>query len=337
MRAGEEGYVMSYRALLRVCSLFLLLLALFCDCSWGSALSLEEYRASIQEALSRVEAGKGLLKPEEAAFFDEHFSPNLEVNTKSGEPVRVYNGALLRLVKESQENEQGRESLLAYLKALCSQISFVDKPVPLSEERWSESYTRLKKVFGAKEFQNLEGAKDPAWMVFLMELLRKIMEWLEKHHGALGASGGWMEYVFYGVILGGVFLLVLWILRTFGPAGWRLRDLKTKPGEEMKAAGRAWQGMREESRDRAEHGAYREAIRLFFISVLMEGHDRGWWIYRREATNREHLSRVEGSLERREALGRMIQVYENAWYGHESPGKEALLQCAEWLRVIEAR
>ena len=69
----------------------------------------------------------------------------------------------------------------------------------------------------------------------------------------------------------------------------------------------------------------------------MEGHERGWWVYRREATNREHLGRVEGSPERREALGKMIRVYENAWYGHGSPGKEAFLQCAEWLRLIEAR
>jgi hypothetical protein len=94
--------------------------------------------------------------------------------------------------------------------------------------------------------------------------------------------------------------------------------------------------LREESRSKGEEGAYREAVRLFFISVLMEGHERGWWVYRREATNREHLIGVEASKARREALGKMIQVYENAWYGHESPGKETLLQCGEWLRLMEA-
>jgi hypothetical protein len=138
------------------------------------------------------------------------------------------------------------------------------------------------------------------------------------------------------VILGGVFLLVLWILRSFGPVGWRFRDVKIKSGLERKASGRDWQTLREESRNKGEKGAYREAIRLFFISVLMEGHERGWWVYRREATNREHLSAVEASTARREALGKMIQVYENAWYGHESPGKEALLQCTEWLHLMEA-
>ena len=124
---------MSYRTLLRVCSLFLLPLALFCERSWGSALSLEGYRSCIQEALSRAEAGKAPLISEESVFFDERFPPHLEVNTKSGEPVQVDNGQLLRLVKESWETDQGREALLAHLKALRSQISFVDQSLPLSE------------------------------------------------------------------------------------------------------------------------------------------------------------------------------------------------------------
>jgi len=327
---------MSYRALLRVCSLFLLLLALFCERSWGRALSLEEYRSCIQEALTCVESETGRLKPEEVAFLDEQFPPYLEVKTKSGEPVQVDNGQLLRLVKESRETDPGREALLAHLKALRSQISFVDQRLPLSEDRWSESHARLQKVFSAREFQDLEEAKDPAWMVFLSEVLKKVIDWLNRHGGAIQSSGKWMEYVFYGVILGGVFLLVLWILRTFGPVGWRFRDLKNKSALETKATGMDWQALREQSRSNGDKGEYRDAIRLFFISVLMEGHERGWWVYRREATNREHLSGIEGSHERRDALGKMVRVYENAWYGHESPGKEALLQCAEWLRLIEA-
>ena len=297
---------------------------------------MDEYRSSIQEALSRVEAGKDPLKSEESVFFNEHFPPHRDVNTKSGEPVQVDHGALLGLVKESREADQGREALLAHLKALRSQISFLDQPIPPSEERWSESRARLEKVFSVKEFQGLEEEKDSAWIHFLKELLRKVMDWLGRHRGPIGASGDWLEYVFYGVILGGAVLLVFWIFRAFGPVGWRFRDLKIKPGQERKASEMDWQALREESRLKGEKGEYREAIRLFFISVLMEGHERGWWVYRREATNREHLIGVEASFERREALGKMIQVYENAWYGHESLGKEAFLKCVEWLRLIEA-
>jgi hypothetical protein len=328
---------MSGQPFLRVCCFFLPLLAFFCDCSWGSVLSLEAYRSFIQEALTCVESEKGPLNSEGCAFLEDHFPPHLDVNTKSGEPVAVDNGTLLRLVKESRETDQGREALLAHLIALRNQISFVDKPIPMSEDRWGESHARLQRVFSAREFQDLEEVKDPAWVVWLNELLKKAIEWWTRHNGAASALAGWMEYVFYGVILGGGILLVLWILRTLGPMGWRFRDLRIKSDQEMKAPGMDWEVLREESRRKGKTGAYREAIRLFFISVLREGHERGWWVYRREATNREHLSAVEGSAERREALRKMIQVYENAWYGHENPEKEALLQCAEWLRVIEAR
>jgi hypothetical protein len=327
---------MSCRALLRVCSLFLLLLASFCDHSWGSTLSLEAYRSSIHEALTCVESEKGPLNSEGCAFLEDHFPPHFDVNTKSGEPVAVDNGTLLRFVKESRETDQGREALLAHLKALRNQISFVDKPIPLSEDRWGESHTRLQKVFSAKEFQNLEEEKVPRWLVFLEELLKKVVEWLSRHGGAIQSPGEWMEYVFYGLILGGVFLLMWWILRMLGPVGWRFRDLKIRSDLERNASRMDWETLREDSRRKGEAGAYREAVRLFFISVLMEGHERGWWIYRREATNREHLMGVEGSAGRREALRKMIQVYENAWYGYESPGKEALSQCKEWLQFMEA-
>ena len=327
---------MSCRALLRTFSLTLLLMAMLCDGSWANSVSLNEYRVSIQEALSRVEPGKGMLSSDESAFFENCFPPRFAVNTRSGEPVQVDNGPVLALVKQAQESDQGREALISHLKALRSQLSFVEIPNPLSEERWSESLAQLNEVFSAREFQGLEEAAVPAWLVFLMDLLKKIGEWLAGHGGLAKGYGEWVEYAFYGVVVAGLLLLIFLILRSFGPVGWRFKDRKVTSGQERKVKGLNWQSLREESRDKSEKGEYREAIRLFFISVLMEGHERGWWTYRREATNREHLIGVEASAERREALRKMIQVYENAWYGHESPSREAFMQCADWLRRIEA-
>jgi hypothetical protein len=327
---------MNCRTLFRVGCLLLLLLASTRSPSWGSPLSLEAYRSSIREALSRVESEKGVLNSETSDFLEERFPPSLDVKTKSGEPVQVDNSVLLRLMQESRETDQGREALIAHLKALGNQISFVDKPIPLSEERWSESHACLEQVFNAKEFQDLEEVKDPPWMTYLVELLKKATEWLQRHRAGINVTGHWLEYVLYGLILAGVFLLGWWILRSLGPVGWRFRDLKIKADSEKKASGMDWRRLRAKSRHEGERGEYRAAIRLFFISVLIEGHERGWWVYRREATNREHLSGVKGSTIRRDALGKMIQAYENAWYGHESPGKEALLHCGEWLHLIEA-
>ncbi|MGE5839440.1 MAG: DUF4129 domain-containing protein [Deltaproteobacteria bacterium] len=327
---------MSCRVLLKAFTLFLLPLAFPCDCSFAGPLPLDEYRAFIREGLSLVEQGTGRLSAEESSFFDRHFPNRLEVNTRSGNPVLVDNGRLLGLRKQAQESDKGRVALARHLDALSNQISFVEQSIPLSEDRWSESRSRLDEVFRGREFQDLEEAKDPAWLVFLMDLMKRIAEWMERQSGATGGSGEWVEYVFYGVILAGVLFLILWILRSFSPVGWRLRDLKIKSAQGGRAPGMDWLSLREESRHKGDKGEYREAIRLFFISVLMEGHERGWWIYRREATNREHLIGADLSSERREALGKMIQVYEKAWYGHEAPTEQAFLQCAEWLRLIRA-
>lgn len=327
---------MRCRTSLNVYSFFFLLLILSWDGTWASPLSFEKYRFSIQQALSRIEAGKGPLEPEASAFLEEQFPRRLEVDTKSGDPVTVDNGPLLLWVKQAQETEQGRESLIAHFKALGSQISFAEEPIPLSEDGWEGSRARLGKVFSGKEFQGLEEWKEPAWMVFLKDIFEKVWEWLLRHSQKVNVFGRWIEYVFYGGMLAGIFLLVLWIVRSFGPVGWRFRDPKIKTDLERKGSRMDWKALRGESRHKGEEGAFREAIRLFFISVLMEGHERGWWVYRREATNREHLSGVEGSPARREAMGKMIQLYENVWYGHESSGKEDLMQCAQWLRLMEA-
>jgi len=108
--------------------------ASLCSCSFSFAIAHGEARfpwmstAPPSRKPLPCGVGKGSAETRGIRFFDEPFPPHLEVITKSGEPVRVANGALLRLVKESQENDQGREALLVHLKALCNQISFVDNP-----------------------------------------------------------------------------------------------------------------------------------------------------------------------------------------------------------------
>ena len=88
--------------------------------------------------------------------------------------------------------------------------------------------------------------------------------------------------------------------------------------------------------DKASEGAFREAVRFFFLSVLVEGHDHGWWTYNPEATNREHLSQVGGPSKRQDALKQLIALYEKVWYGQEEAGQESLIRCSDWLKQMEA-
>ena len=75
---------------------------------------------------------------------------------------------------------------------------------------------------------------------------------------------------------------------------------------------------------------------VIFVSVLMEGHQLGWWIYKPGATNKEHLAHVEGQSERNPLLRKLVAHYEKAWYGLGKPGQQEYRDCEEWVRQMEA-
>jgi hypothetical protein len=97
-----------------------------------------------------------------------------------------------------------------------------------------------------------------------------------------------------------------------------------------------WRTWRKQAVEKASGGAFREAVRFFFVSVLLQGHHHGWWMYNPEATNREHLARVGGPPDRLDALKQLIALYEKVWYGQEEAGQESFHRCTEWLRQMEA-
>jgi hypothetical protein len=137
------------------------------------------------------------------------------------------------------------------------------------------------------------------------------------------------------LILGAI--LIVWVNRLFGPVAWRWKHPSADPSVSFRSPSeKDWWAWRGEANKKAREGAYREAIRFLFISVLMEGHQKGWWIYEPEATNREHLARVEDHAERRKALQRLIERYELAWYGLRQPGEKDFQDCEKWVHQMEA-
>ena len=141
--------------------------------------------------------------------------------------------AVARLIAQIDGKAKGWTASPAAMLALLDLVNEIDmKGSRLMSYASHQSNTDM----GNTQFQALEGAKDPAWMVFLTELLRKVMEWLEKHHGELNTSGEWMQYVFYGVILGGVFLLLQVIGRVMRQQGGGIVINLVSPGIARSAA-----------------------------------------------------------------------------------------------------
>lgn len=305
---------------------------------WAESISVAEYRLRIQESLAHLEEGEGEIGPEEISWFNENFPPDLVVEDPGGERFLVDRKDLLRWAKNAKDSPQGRERLAAYHQALLQEISWWTEETFSEASRRDEYRALLDEVYRGKEFKYLRKREDPAWRQYIARLIEDFGRWLQDHLGFLDSRrAGWIVNVAYGIVLVLGAVMIIWIIRLFGPVGWRWKYARASTIAPVAKTSpeRNWQSWREEAKKKAQEGAFREAIRSLFISVLMEGHQKGWWLYEPEATNREHLSRVEGQSERREALQRLIDRYELAWYGLRQPGMEEFRDCERWVQRLE--
>ena len=303
----------------------------------AETISSSEYRFRIKQSLERLEDRNGALQPEESGWLKESFPPDLLVQDVGGDPVPVDRKGLLHWSLEAEDSPQGRERLVAYLGALLHQVSWEAKEVRSGPE-WEKSRGLLAEVYRGREFEHLKKKPAPGWQAYIRKILETLDRWLAEHLGVLGGvSGKWIGYLLYGIVLVLGAILIAWIIERFGPVswGWKLTRAASIPPSEAPPE-KDWRAWREEAYKKAQDGAFREAIRFLFISVLAEGHQSGWWIYEPEATNREHLARVKDDAERHEALKRLIERYERAWYGLGQPGKEEFQACETWVQQMEA-
>jgi hypothetical protein len=305
---------------------------------WAETISLDEYGFRIEESLERLEAKDGMMQPEESLWFLENFPPDLVVQDVEGELFPVDRSGFLHWIQEAEDSPNGRDSLEAYQEALLEQISWGRAGLLLEKRFWDERRNVLKDVYAGKEFRYLHKRYDPAWKEHLRRFIEALTSWLEDHLDFLGGiQSKWVLHLLYGVVLILGAILTVWISRLFGPVGWRRKHPSADPSVSFRSPSeKDWWAWRGEANKKAREGAYREAIRFLFISVLMEGHQKGWWIYGPEATNWEHLARVEDHAERRKALQRLIERYELAWYGVRQPGEKDFQDCEKWVYQMEA-
>ena len=317
--------------------LILLLLAVGAI-GWADSISLSEYQGRIQESVERLEGNEGKLLPEEISWIEKNFPPHLVVTDLGEHPVLVDYKEIMRWTDEVEDNPQARERLVAHLEATSRQISDEDRGIHLDGPNWQKSRTLLDSVYKAREFKYLAKREDPAWRKFISRLLEAIGKWLKEHLGTLdGISLGWVKYLVWGIVLFLGSILLAWIIALFGPVGWRWKRSRTMPAKQREIpAEKDWRALRKQAYDRASQGSFREAIRYIFLSLLVEGDQKGWWIYEPEATNREHLSRVRNQVERYEPLQKLIERYERAWYGLGKPGKKEFQDCEKLVHRVEA-
>ena len=306
--------------------------------SWATEIPAADYRSRIQDYVALLEQREGKLQSEESYWFNEAFPPDLVVQDVTGEGYLIDREDSLRWIQDAEDSPEGRDGLVAYEKTLLNQISWEAKGTFQERGGWEEYRTILDQIYTGKEFSKLAQKKTPPWQKYLREFFAALGKWFEEHLKFLGGiQGDWIFFATYSTLLVLATILIIWIMRLFGPVGWRWRQPRaTLPTSSQAPSEKGWREWREEADKKAQQGAFREAIRFLFIAVLLEGHQKGWWLYEPEATNREHLARVETTGDRREPLQKLIESYELAWYGLRQPGRQEFQDCEHWAQRMEA-
>ena len=300
-------------------------------------ISLQAYHQRIRESIQYLESQQGKLTREERVSLEKSFSEGLKIEYGTKDQVPLDYHGIHYWIQKAEKNEEGKKQLIIYLNNLLSQT-------PIGEEKllrtltWEESQNRLNDVFSEKEFRHLDDKTRHNWLAYLTKILESIGKWLKSHIlPNRWIQGKWVEYVTYGiyfVVLIFGFLLVLWITRAFGPTGWRWKEPRLRMKPEQKVLQKDWRQWRDAARKEADEGAYRNAIRSLFLSVLMEGHQMGWWIYKPEATNMEHLAAVQGPDSRLSPFNKLTRLYEKTWYGLKQCGQAQFEESINWMRQM---
>lgn len=298
-------------------------------------LSLHEYRESIQTAISLLEESDESLQADELAWLRAKFPSGLRVVLSEGVGLPANLSELNRWMEEAQESSDGRENLLTYLRALDNQFSTPYSTLP-QDMSLEESRRILDEVYRRRELRYLDGRQPPFWIKFLDRILRALDGLLQDLLPSVGAAEWkWAQAAAYGIVLLLGALLILWIVRRLRP--FRLRSATSVPitaisAHEPELNWRAW---RERAYDGCRKGAFRNAIRCLFLSVLQEGGDKGWWVYETETTNREHLARLDNQPDRRDAFKQLMTLYERAWYGMSQSDEGQFNDCMALVRRLE--
>jgi len=306
------------------------------DIARSKTLTVEQYRALLSETVDYLQSLKGPVGPDEISRIGERFPSALTVRRPDGAEIPLNRQGILRWIPEKGAPATKRGRLIRHLGSILGQIREPAPGGPLAAVSPRDRRRALDGIYHRKEFRYLDPRNIPWWQAYFKKVTSRIRAWLREYIPALGhVDLGWVVYPFYAVIFIPAGFLAWWIFRYMKPSGLGTGKGPALP-RETHPPEPDWNAWRRKARKKADEGAFREAIRALFLSVLMEGDRRGWWPYDPGITNREHLTRVPQASERRSALALLVALHERTWYGMEPAGERDYRASEEWVRRMGA-
>lgn len=275
-------------------------------------VSPDAYRQTIARALALVEEGD----PHQTADLLTSISA---VELPGGELVPVDHGEFAAALYAA-ELDLGAVS--ARLAALLAELEdWPAGPVP------PDAFDRLAGVLARPEFQP-QPEMDPNP---LLEWLREIFDFLPD----LADAPSWLLPLIVIVGLG----ILASIVAYFGAGLWGSFAAQADANGMAEGDGALTSGQAlSRSREMAQVGDYRTAVRLLYLSTLLMLEERNLLRYDRALTNREYLIQVGDHPALSSALRPIVDTFDEVWYGQIEPDAgryEDYAQQVDRVREVE--
>ena len=252
---------------------------------------LEAYRQAIDDALALVEDGA-------AAPAADLLAGITAVELPGSEIVPVDHGAFVRALRA---DEPDLDAVAARLAALRAELD--DWPVGTVAP---DAFDKLAAVLARSEFQ-------PPPKVEL-DWLSKLLDWLPDLPS--------VPFLGEALLIGAIVALAA-VVAYFASGLWGSFVARAEVDDESLAGVVLTSGQAlSRSRERAQAGDYRTAVRLLYLSTLLLLEERNLLRYDRTLTNREYLRQVADRPDLAGELRPVVDTFDEVWYGQIEPDAE---------------
>lgn len=201
----------------------------------------------------------------------------------------------------------------------------VNTSIPIPTERVMHTSPEVRKeklesILTRREFAGSEISAWDRFVKWLNRIIERILGWL--FGGIAGQSGtSRMLAVLFAVTIVVLFLLLLAHVIARLTYGTR-RNRSESQQEDIYAGPDTSRRALEEASRAASAGDFRSALRLVYLSVLLNLDDRELIRFDRTGTNWEYLATLRKQTEIQNTLRPVTVIFDRKWYGHEPATKD---------------
>ncbi len=279
-----------------------------------TALSLDAYQAQLQDWSQQL----GALEqhPEQAPQFRASLPQKSVVSegTRSMEVSHDWlNTALVEFIAAKPERKpELLGQMQTRLAAQRQEASLFRQPAAYP----ASSQQKLSEILARREFHAVRGPT--LWDQLKQRVVRWIIYWLDRIFRRVSYTPHGGEIVVWCVIALALIVAAIWLKRT---AERQIIDWPREPIP-FAPSHKHWRRWLAEAREAAQHGRWRDAIRLAYWTAISQLEQGGAWVPDRARTPREYLRLLPGASDKRPVLDALTRRFEIIWYGHRDAGAD---------------